>query len=222
MESFNGKLRDELLNRELFLSLAEARYVLDEWRLDYNHRRPHSALDWQTPAAFAANLKVQEGRADGAFPSAMQADHPGFSHKDWTKKPEGPPCHAHIFTSFHDNISIRTIPRPQPHRSSPGFAEGQQRPPFRQHQSWNTQNRHITLALVKDDGFRQLTLLSLSGALAGTFAMSSTNTWIRAPFTLLSSTLRLRHSSFLGYLGISSFVIPAVSRLVVKYAGSLG
>ena len=51
MESFNGKLRDELLNRELFLSLAEARYVLDEWRLDYNHRRPHSALGWQTPAA---------------------------------------------------------------------------------------------------------------------------------------------------------------------------
>ena len=59
VESFNGKLRDELLNRELFLSLAEARYVLDEWRLDYNHRRPHSALDWQTPAAFAANLKAQ-------------------------------------------------------------------------------------------------------------------------------------------------------------------
>ena len=45
VESFNGKLRDELLNRELFLSLAEARYVLDEWRLDHNHRHPHSALD---------------------------------------------------------------------------------------------------------------------------------------------------------------------------------
>ena len=41
VESFNGKLRDELLNRDLFLSLAEARYVLDQWRLDYNHRRPH-------------------------------------------------------------------------------------------------------------------------------------------------------------------------------------
>ena len=53
-ESFNGKLRDELLNRELFLSLAEARYVLDQWRLDYNHRRVHSALGWQTPAAFAS------------------------------------------------------------------------------------------------------------------------------------------------------------------------
>jgi len=54
VESFNGKLRDELLNRELFLSLDEARWVIDRWRLDYNHRRLHSALDYQTPAAFAA------------------------------------------------------------------------------------------------------------------------------------------------------------------------
>jgi transposase InsO family protein len=54
VESFNGKLRDELLNRELFLSLDEARWVIDRWRLDYNHRRVHSALDYQTPAAFAA------------------------------------------------------------------------------------------------------------------------------------------------------------------------
>ena len=56
VESFNGKLRDELLNRELFLSLPEARYVLDEWRLEYNHRRPHSGLNWETPAAVAARL----------------------------------------------------------------------------------------------------------------------------------------------------------------------
>ena len=56
VESFNGKLRDELLNRELFLSLEEARWVIDRWRLDYNHRRIHSALDYQTPAAFAAAL----------------------------------------------------------------------------------------------------------------------------------------------------------------------
>ncbi|KKL85460.1 hypothetical protein LCGC14_1954540, partial [marine sediment metagenome] len=45
IESFNGKLRNELLNGELFLSLTEARCVLDEWRLDYNHYRPHSSLD---------------------------------------------------------------------------------------------------------------------------------------------------------------------------------
>ncbi len=54
VESFNGKFRDELLNRELFLSLAEARWVVDRWRLDYNHCRLHSSLDYQTPAAFAA------------------------------------------------------------------------------------------------------------------------------------------------------------------------
>ena len=41
MDSFNGKLRDELLDRELFLSLPEARVVLDQWRVDYKHKRPH-------------------------------------------------------------------------------------------------------------------------------------------------------------------------------------
>jgi len=56
VESLNGKLRDELLNRELFLSLPEARYVLDEWRVEYNHRRPHSGLNWETPAAVAARF----------------------------------------------------------------------------------------------------------------------------------------------------------------------
>ncbi len=70
VESFNGRLRDELLNGELFLSLVEARYVLDAWRLEYNHRRPHSALDWMTPAAFAATL---EGKPVEAFSAAMPA-----------------------------------------------------------------------------------------------------------------------------------------------------
>jgi putative transposase len=54
IESFNGKLRDECLNGELLLSVAEARYVVDRWRLDYNARRPHSRLGWMTPAAYAA------------------------------------------------------------------------------------------------------------------------------------------------------------------------
>ena len=53
-ESFNGKFRDECLNGELFLNLTEARYVVDRWRLDYNHHRPHSRLDWLTPAAYAS------------------------------------------------------------------------------------------------------------------------------------------------------------------------
>jgi putative transposase len=54
VESFNGKFRDELLNRELFLSLEEAGWVIDRWRLDYNHHRIHSSLNYQTPAAYAA------------------------------------------------------------------------------------------------------------------------------------------------------------------------
>jgi hypothetical protein len=53
IEGFNGKLRDECLNGELFLSLAEARYVVDNWRLDYNPHGPHSRLDWMTPATFS-------------------------------------------------------------------------------------------------------------------------------------------------------------------------
>jgi len=53
VESFNGKLRDELLNREIFLSLDEVRWVMDRWRLDYNHHRIHTALGYQTPAAYA-------------------------------------------------------------------------------------------------------------------------------------------------------------------------
>jgi putative transposase len=54
IESFNGRLRDELLNETLFTSLAQARAALEAWRRDYNGERPHSALGWLTPAAYAA------------------------------------------------------------------------------------------------------------------------------------------------------------------------
>ena len=50
IESFNGRLRDELLNEEVFVSLADARRKLARWRYDYNTVRPHSALDGQSPA----------------------------------------------------------------------------------------------------------------------------------------------------------------------------
>lgn len=53
-ESFNGKFRDECLNENWFVSLGEARRVIADWRRQYNEERPHSALDYQTPAAFAA------------------------------------------------------------------------------------------------------------------------------------------------------------------------
>jgi len=56
IESFNGRLRDELLNETLFSSLSRARAVLAIWRADYNGLRPHSKLNWQTPSAFASTF----------------------------------------------------------------------------------------------------------------------------------------------------------------------
>jgi transposase InsO family protein len=54
IESFHGRLRNELLNRELFYSVKEAKVLAEDWRQEYNHHRPHSGLKYKTPAAFAA------------------------------------------------------------------------------------------------------------------------------------------------------------------------
>lgn len=56
-ESFNGRFRDELLNGELFMSLKEAKVVTEDYRLAYNHRRPHSSLNYETPATYAARVR---------------------------------------------------------------------------------------------------------------------------------------------------------------------
>ena len=50
IESFNGKLRDELLNREIFTTLEEAKVLIEQWRREYNQVRPHSALGYRPPA----------------------------------------------------------------------------------------------------------------------------------------------------------------------------
>ena len=62
-ESFHGRLRDELLDAELFTCLKEAKMLSTQWRLDYNHRRPHSSLGYRTPAEFAASLAQTPLRA---------------------------------------------------------------------------------------------------------------------------------------------------------------
>ncbi len=76
VESFNSRLRDELLDRELFTSLEESKVVLEDHRLDYNHRRPHSSLGYLTPAEFAARHREDDSApAPGACapsPSRVQ------------------------------------------------------------------------------------------------------------------------------------------------------
>ena len=96
VESFNSRLRDELLDRELFLCLDEARFVLDEWRMEYNHLRPHSGINWKTPAAYAAScndttVEVYSAATNAEPPAGATPrppdqhsnHHHRFSHKGW-------------------------------------------------------------------------------------------------------------------------------------------
>ena len=61
VESFNGKLRDELLNREVFETLREAQVLTERWRREVNQIRPHSALAYRPPAPEAVLLRKQAG-----------------------------------------------------------------------------------------------------------------------------------------------------------------
>jgi putative transposase len=64
-EGFHSRVRDELLDSELFTCVAEAKMLSEQWRLEYNHRRPHSSLGYVAPAVFAAS---RAGPAVGATP----------------------------------------------------------------------------------------------------------------------------------------------------------
>ena len=61
-ESFNGKLRDELLDREIFYTLQEAKVLIEQWRRHYNRVRPHSALGCRPPAPEAMEIPPLLGR----------------------------------------------------------------------------------------------------------------------------------------------------------------
>ena len=61
VESFNGKLRDECLNETLFSSVSHARAVLADWKDDYNHVRPHTALGGIAPVQAATRARMQCG-----------------------------------------------------------------------------------------------------------------------------------------------------------------
>ncbi|MDP8929962.1 MAG: IS3 family transposase [Actinomycetota bacterium] len=60
VESFGSRLRDELLSVEQFDTLLEAQVLIEDWRIDYNTRRPHSSLGWQPPEAYAQTFKTSQ------------------------------------------------------------------------------------------------------------------------------------------------------------------
>ena len=63
IESFNGKLRDECLNDHWFINLQDAQTNIENWRNEYNHKRPHSSLNDLTPVEYAAMLNSGEQEA---------------------------------------------------------------------------------------------------------------------------------------------------------------
>ena len=83
VESFHSRVRDELLNLELFSCLAEASVLIEDWRQDYNANRPHSALGRQAPAVFAAastpaadRRPADDARADRSTPLGSPSGSP--------------------------------------------------------------------------------------------------------------------------------------------------
>lgn len=86
-ESFHSRLRDELLNAEVFADVREARALAAAWRHEYNHHRPHSSLGYVPPAAFAATLA---GPRSGLRPSLRPGQRVRLpspdSHSTWYRK----------------------------------------------------------------------------------------------------------------------------------------
>jgi len=83
IESFNGRLRDECLNEHVFVNLAEAREIIEAWRHDYNHVRPHSSLGALTPIEYAD--RQGGGPLEQVLGSAVRPlappPHPGAKHQ---------------------------------------------------------------------------------------------------------------------------------------------
>jgi transposase InsO family protein len=74
IESFHDKFRDECLNREIFGSLREAKVVIEQWRQEYNSKRPHSSLGYQTPAEFGGQASAARGLRSGyALPPSTRS-----------------------------------------------------------------------------------------------------------------------------------------------------
>ncbi len=133
IESFNGRLRDECLNVEIFDDLRTARRQIERWRLDYNDRRPHSALGDRTPNEFAraaADVSSKGTRAAGEVKKRSTGPRQG--------SPNGGPCGAvldpsqpiswdpkrrtmslAVSSAFREDVNLAELGPPGPRKSSP-------------------------------------------------------------------------------------------------------
>jgi putative transposase len=75
VESFNGRMRDELLNETLFFGLVHAKQEIAAGVSDYNHQRPHSALGYETPVAYAVKLNSGEETAKLETTAPISVNH---------------------------------------------------------------------------------------------------------------------------------------------------
>ena len=77
IESFNGRLRDECLNENWFLTLEHARRIVEEWRIDYNTARPHSSLGYLTPEEF---IRQESEKFSTGMPVEAESINAGYSN----------------------------------------------------------------------------------------------------------------------------------------------
>jgi len=107
IEGFNGRLRDESLNGEVFFNLADARKKIARWRSDYNQNRPPSALADRTPAEFVSAAECRPF----VFPIVNKADPqscPGFAGAG----PRPPPLGTTAVLPSESNMKTKGIPEP--------------------------------------------------------------------------------------------------------------
>ena len=67
IESFNGRIKQECLNQHWFESIEEAKFVIENWRFDYNNKRPHSSLGFQTPSEYMVKWRMEQTAEKGSF-----------------------------------------------------------------------------------------------------------------------------------------------------------
>jgi len=128
VESFGGRVRDELLSVELFSCLAEAQVLIEDWRVDYNEHRPHSALQMMAPAAFAASLQHPLPE-----PTATAAGE-GIEWRGQLTRPASTHSQSHS-SPVNGRIWLRTSPQRRHMPTAAGPTITHQQPPS-SHSRW--------------------------------------------------------------------------------------